>query len=903
MTDINEARGRGTLARAPRRTIPPRWNAGVWWIQLTFSVSAALAWPGAPGWAGPDTAGGPMQEMPGANSSQVPAPVPLLDQDGPSSTRAGAGSLESTIRLLFEQAAFWRGQGRQDQAAASLSRLLELDSNNSDALGMQAEIQADQGDVAGAQGTLRRLRAVRRDDPRILSVERTLRSGPIDPAQLAEARRLAQEGRKSEALALYRQFLNGDVPPPELDIEYYMLLSGVDAAGWEKARTAIAAMIAHNPQDLSLQLAYAKLLTYREATRADGIDRLQQLAQRPAIARTTRIAWRDALLWQGPDARTRDQLEAYLRDNPTDPALEAKREEIRASLPDDGLFARMRGWEAVDAHKMSVAEREFEAALAIHPDDAEAMIALATIRREQHRIAEADRLIDQAFAIAPDRRADFLVTLGGYAQSTAKSDVEGNDPVRNQYVQVGRLVDQGKYEQAEQLLRRLMGRHPNAGNYMQLGDIQARAGHLPAAEASFRQAVKMNPRSADAVLGLATVLGRAGNDQEAEALYTQARELYARAGNRVGLQALNRSRANQLSLQARRIEDPAAQISLYRDAIALDPGNPWTRLELAHALVKQGQNAEARQVMSDVTTGKSPSVEALQAGVIFAEERGDAQEMARLIDLLPARARTPHMLAAQDRLAVLAEIQQIPRNKPRAESRSRLLALAAHPDPMGYRVTEIGHALTRMNERAAVVQAVKAGLASTKPPTTEQRIAYSSTLLEAGQTQEAEAMLAGVDPQTPSAQQRTALRRLTDGLAIQQADRLNQQSRPADAYDVLAPRLAEEPHDAGLDMALARLYQNNGKASEALAISTAVLEREKDDIDVRRTVIYAAMAAGELRRADRLATEGLSLFKNDPRAYMIAADVAKARGENGRALRHLQTARELRLQQLRTDQQ
>jgi tetratricopeptide (TPR) repeat protein len=807
----------------------------------------------------------------------------------------------------MEQALFWRSQNRPDEAAASLQRWLELEPNNPDALAMQAQIQAERGDVAGAQASLRRLRAIRPNNPIIPFVEQTLRAGPIDQTELTEARRLSQQGHKTEALALYRHLFNGDIPPPEFAVEYYMLLSGIDAAGWQKARAAIAAMVAASPQDLGLQLTYAKLLTYREATRAEGIDRLQQLARQPGVASSARAAWHDALLWQAPDAQTRDQIDAYLHDNPTDSALDAKREEVLASLPDEGALGRMRGWIALDAHDIATAEREFEAALALHPDDADAMITLAVIRRRQHRIADADHLIDQAFAIAPDRREDFLAILGGYAQSYIKTNQGGgnaanNRAVSNQYAQVRRLADQSRYDEAERLLRRLMGSHPAAGDYVGLGGIQARAGHLAEAEDSFRRARQMNPHSADAAAGLAGVLAQQGHDQEADALYAEAQELYTKAGNRAGSQALNSARASQLSRQAENLEDPVAQIKMYRDAVAIEPGNPWTRLALARVLQKQGQTSEAQQAMAEVTAGDHPTVDAIQAGIIFAQGADDLPQAARLIDRLPPRARTPQMLEVQDRLAIHEDVRRISQNRSRAAVRSQLLALAAHPDPTGIRGAEIGHALVRMDDNASVRQAVNAALASTASPTAQQRLAYCGALLEAGQSQDAKAMIASLDTKSLTTQQRASLGQMMNGIAVQQADKLNQQGHPADAYDVLAPRLEEDPQNANLSMALSRLYQANGKAKEALAVDEELLERDPNNLDVRRAAAYAAIAAGDLHRADQLAAEGLQLFPKDPRAYMMSADVAKAHGNSGRALRDLQTARELRLQQLRGEQ-
>ena len=67
---------------------------------------------------------------------------------------------------------------------------------------------------------------------------------------------------------------------------------------------------------------------------------------------------------------------------------------------------------------------------------------------------------------------------------------------------------------------------------------------------------------------------------------------------------------------------------------------------------------------------------------------------------------------------------------------------------------------------------------------------------------------------------------------------------------------------------------------------------------MRRSLVGAAIAAGEYGRADQVAEESAQIYPNDPRTYVMSAELARARGNKGRALRDLRTARELRLQQL-----
>jgi tetratricopeptide (TPR) repeat protein len=508
-------------------------------------------------------------------------------------------------------------------------------------------------------------------------------------------------------------------------------------------------------------------------------------------------------------------------------------------------------------------------------------------------------LVAHAIAAAPDRRDEFLKDVGDDVKYTTTG---AGASVVAEYAQVARLAKAGSYDKAERLLRRLVGRKGTAGDYAQLGDIQARAGRLAEAEASYRHAIALNPRYANAAAGLAALLTREGHAQEAATLYAEAETLYTKSGNRAGLRSLRGGRAELLRADAKALTDPVAQIALYRSAIAMDPDAPWLRLEFAEVLRGQRQDAEARQVMADVGAGEHPSSEALQAAIYFAQETGDTGRAGQLIARLPSRDRTPQIEESQEALTVRASVRQLARSGNDAAVKERLLAIAGHPDPTGIRGYEVGHALLRMHDTRDAKAAVATALAETPAPTPQQRLAYSGVLLEARLSVDAKAMLAGVDRQDLPKSQQKSFDEVMNGVAIQQSDALNKQGRTADAYDHLQPRLAAEPRQPDLNLALARLYQTYGKPREALAIDEAVLRHDPSNPDVRRAVVDAAINRGELSRADRIVTDALRDSPKDYRTYLMAADLDQARGYDGRALKDLQIARQLRQQQIATQQ-
>jgi tetratricopeptide (TPR) repeat protein len=882
--------GVGTLGLRPARTQP---------LPLTLQSPTQ---PGAP--APPVSANNPLRLPSGPESAPSPQAAPAaaapaaagVANTAPVAPSAGDGA----IATLKEAAQFW-AEKLPSAAMSAWERILAIAPGDTDALAESARLEFRLNHRGEAKAYRDKLRQVAPNDPRLAELEIEANRTDADVAALADARRLAQAGHNDQAVKLYQQVIRGGPVPLDLAIEYYTALAATSPEGLQQANDAFGQLAAASPNDLHLQLAYAQYLSFHESTRADGIDRLHQLSHDPSVGPAARSAWRQALLWQGPDFQARDQLETYLKENPTDPELEAKREEYKASLPDDGTMARLRGYEAIAAKDLKLAEKEFKSALAFNADDPDSLIMLAAVYRLEKRVAESKPLIDRAIALAPDRRDEFLKDVGGDVKYTYTSRNSGY-AIRAEYAEVTRLANAGQYDKAEHLLRRLMGRGGNAGTTLMLADIQARAGRLADAEASYRRAMAMNARNPAAAVGLAALLTREGHTQEAETLYAEAEASYARSGNHAALQTLRRGRAEVMGANAKALTDPLAQISLYRSAVAMDPDDPWLRLEFAQALRKQGQDAEARQVMADVGAGSRASPQALQAALYFAQESGDTQRASQLIARLPSHDLTQQMRETQEYLTVRESVRQIARGGDDAAVRQRLLAIAAQPDPSGVRGSEVGHAFVRMHDMQDAKTAVATALANTPSPTPQQRLAYSGVFLEARLTGDARTVLAGVDRKDLPASQRRSYDEVMNGVAIQQSDELNQQGRQADAYDYLQPRLAAEPQQPDLNLALARLYQANGKQREALAIDEAVLRREPSNADVRRAVVDNAIARGELSRADGIVTQALRDAPKDYRTYLMAADLDQARGYAGRALKDLQTARQLRQQQIATQQ-
>ena len=830
-------------------------------------------------------------------ASATVIPVAMARAQAPASPTTQSSTADA-IRVLLDQANYWRSKDQPQRADEALGRVLALDPRNPDALAAQAQAAAERGNQQVAMAALAKLQAARPDDPRIESIQQVLRAGPLDNGALSEARRLAQAGKPNDAIAAYRRAFKGNTPPPSLAAEYYQTLASTDG-NWDAARDGLAAQVRTNPQDLRTQLAYAQALTYHEGTRADGIDRLAALSKLPSIGQQATTAWRQALLWSSDDDRTQGQLNAYLSQNPTDSDLDGKKTELTRTIPDPGIRSRLAGYNALEGKQTAEAEKDFNAAISYNANDVDSLAMLALIRKQQGRVPEAKRLIDRAVAIAPDRKEELLSAVGLDSAALASGNRAGGNEaggtgdgglaIRREYEQVGALTRRGEYAAAEAKLRHLMGSRPNLGNYLQLGDIQARAGKLAEAEASFRAVLRGQPRNVAALSGLGNVLTREGKADEAQ-------QVFARAGVSGGGQ----SRAAQLAEQAKTATDSAARIALLRSAIADAPADPWLRLELARNLLAQNQIADARQVMAPVTSAAKPTVDQLRAGIYFADNAQDWPLVTALADKLPPAARTPDMRTIAVRADVAVDVRDAKAQGSESAEAQRMVALAAKPDPTGARGTAFAQELIKAGDKPSAREVIRTALNASRPPSAAQRIAYGGMLIAAGYPRDAQVVTSGLQNDRLNPLERSSLAEVRDNAAVFSSDRLADRGNTADAYDQLAPRLAQDPENPDLNMALARLYEAHHQPGKAVAITEELLKRNPSSLNVRVAVIGAALAAGDTGRASDLAAKTKEEFSDDPQAWIASATVARAQGHSGAALADLRTARSLRSKQLDT---
>jgi tetratricopeptide (TPR) repeat protein len=760
---------------------------------------------------------------------------------------APSAPVDDALSVLLRQATYWRDQNNPPRAIEAAQRALSLSPNNPKALAIMAEVQASTGNITEAQQTLSLLQQTHPDAPEIHQAQQAVRVGAIDPNALSNARQLAQQGNDAQAVDAYRQLLGGGTAPPDsLAVEYYQTLGGTQG-GYQPSVAGLAGAVRRDPNNMRAQLAYAQALTYRQDSRLAGINRLAALSNNPSIGPQARQSWRQALGWLPSDPSSVAAIDAYKSRYPDDPgAATLLANALNPPNQPPGAENVSEGYDAFHRGDLTQAQQLFQQALAANPKDASATGGLGLVMLREGRASEATTLLNRAIALDPSHAANWRQALSGAA-------------VTNQF-----------------------GAAQSASN----------RGDLPRAEQAYRALLARQPGNAGIKLALAGVLAREGNQDEANTLLAQVEAS--------GGQLSDQARAQLLAQQAKGMPDAAGQIALYRSAVDANPSSPWLRLDLARALVKKGQPDEAQSVMSAVTDVSRPSAAAVQAGIIFANESGNSAEAVSLIERVPPRQRTADMRAALAQAQVQSQISaaEAMASSDPATARQQLMAIAAQRDPTGGRGLAVAQAFTALSDPADAAAAIATAAAANPTAGGAARLLWAQGLLSAGDTAGANGLLASIPADALTPDQASSLVSLRSGIAIRSSDKLNTAGRTADAYDQLAPALMRSPEDPALNSALARLYQTANDPRKALAINERILQNDPNNPDARRGAVAAAIQMGDYALASRFVNDNLIQSPNDPQNWILAADIAQARGLNGDALHDLRQARALRQQQL-----
>jgi len=852
--------------------------------------------------AAPPAVQGPVPPV-GSPSAALPAAGPSAAAASRTANRASA--------ILMDQATYWSAQGRPELAQQALERLLLVEPNNPEALAVAAEVAALNGDRAQAEAYAERVTQLAPGSAAATRAAGALRIASVDQAILSDARRLAQAGQREASIQRYREiFPDGNVP----DIyaaEYYQTYATVSLSNFLEARRAMEAVLGRNPENRPLQLAFAQMLATRETTRGEAIDILRQLAQSPDVAGGARAAWRQAILWQGPNTETLIQVEEYLRVFPGDPEILAKLEESRPRPLDRQSARRKEAYDALPQNPRE-AERLFSEAVAENPNDVDSIVGLGIVRRRERRDAEAKVLFDRAMEIAPERREEMLRAFGyvdrdgvpypepgsnagrvasgsrGPAQRGRDAGARSNQPGTGLSLRGWQAFQRGRLDEAQslgqQLARGTPAEQADAANL--LGQVAVRRNDFGTAELRFRESLSRRPGQADVQAALYGAMVQQGRLEEADR--------FARASGYRPSGDAQAARSEQLRGQAQRQEATDQRIETLRSAVAAQPTNVWASHDLARALKTVGQQSEARQVERDLI--RQGTRDATYASALLSEYDGRVGETVQRLEAIPSGSRTADMNTMLDRNRRQLEVRQLEvaaRGNPRSAAAQRLVALAGQPDATGSTQAEVIRIFNRLRQPENLEAARRAASGDSTPAPAKAAIA--AALVDAGREGAAEnlAQRAERDPRLAEDLRRTAT---AAPAGPRTAARPAGSGAGAAAEAVPATR---DPESWRAQLSLARVYARSDRGADATEVAEGVLRQNPDNVEARSVAGEIAVVRGQIGRAEQILSEGRTRRADELQMALLEARIARARDDQVRARRALEDAARLRGQQLR----
>ncbi|HTW54677.1 MAG TPA: tetratricopeptide repeat protein [Stellaceae bacterium] len=790
-------------------------------------------------------------------------------------------------QVLLEKANFWRLKDRPDLAAEALNQVLAIDPNNPDALFQYGMLSMQQNKPADAQRYLAKLQQVSPNDSHIADLQSAIRTGKIGSSDINEARRLAQSGQTEEAVQKYKEIFRGP-PPPGYGVEYYMTLAGTPE-GWDEARQGMERLVQASPNDPQLRLSLGEIYTYREQTRKQGIAILVQLSKNPIVGAQAVQAWKQTLSWLGGAPYARQAFQQYLAQYPNDTDVQQLLADLKNQPAGEG---GSQGYVDLKRGRLAEAEKEFRAELRANPNDAQALAGMGLLRQRQQRFGEARDYLERALKQAPEQRRSIGPALDSVIFWGRVDEAKRAAAAKN-------------YAQARAILGPLLA-HPRGdewGALMVLGDIETKAGQAAAAEGTYREVLRLRPGNPDAQMGLANALQAQNKTAELDQMKSRmgpaerARFEKAMASGGGGPAVKLREEAKAASANG----DNATADAKFQQAIALDPREPWIRLDYARFLAGENNMQKAYAVVDPRASGDTPI--SIMVAAMFDVQQDHWVRALDLINSIPPAQRTEDIKNFRDRIYVRGTIErakQMAKSGDIAGAKAVLVRLYTDPEVQTDEKRQAPFVIMKdLNDPDTAIEITRAVYAKGGPQSVKAGADYAMLLmLKGGHDDEAAQVLAQITASgLVNSSNREDLTPVYITLAVREADKLRDRGDYAGAWDKISQYLNDNPDNTDLLLCAGRIYASGGRSTEAMEEFKKAYDQDSDNMQVLRGVISGAILAHEYSAANDYIKKGMQADPQNPWLYYLQAQVDQAEGLNGAAIEALRQARTLNLQQ------
>jgi len=428
----------------------------------------------------------------------------LALQVGLAQNRSAAGTADGSRSALAEKAHALESRGRPDMAVQLWQQILLSSPNNPEALAGLAKDYKLMGTADKANEALDRLRKANPNDPNIARIE-ALSSTKTQSDQLRTAGELARQGRPDDAMRIYRQ-LYGDRPPEgEIAVAYFQTLFAT-ATGKAAAIAGMRSLADHNPGDSRYAVALGTMLTYDARTRPEGV-RILEAHPQDADAQA---ALRQALMWDSANPASAAELRQYLKAHPLDSevATNLKTNESKLARMNSGIArtpAERAAFAALNAHRLDEAQTRFAELLQKDPGNGRADAGMGFLRMQQQNFAGAISFLDQA-------------EQNGY-KARSVEDALATSRFWYTMLEATQAFDENRFDLAAAKFKAALVLNPRSPEALNgLAGLLTKEQQYPAAAGVYEQLVKIHPDNLSGWRGLFLAYARDNRNQKALAV-------------------------------------------------------------------------------------------------------------------------------------------------------------------------------------------------------------------------------------------------------------------------------------------------------------------------------------------------------------------------------------------------
>jgi cellulose synthase operon protein C len=833
-------------------------------------------------------------------------------------------------RALLAKAQTLAAGGHLDMAVQTWKQVLLADPSSREALLGVAKADMKLGKSDEAKRYLDLFRAAG-GDPSEISKVAAMPNVESQSVRLAEAGRLAQDGKYDDAMRIYRDLFGATPPAGDYALAYYDTEAAIPADR-PHAIDGLRRLAKQFPADSRYEVTLARILTYDPKTRPEGIAILQRYDSVPAALG----ALKQAEAWNA---------KALTAATPTATAPAAPHP---ANAPaGDPLEAS--AYRALNSGRLDEASQQFQTLLAKKPNNPRALSGMGYVCMKQQNFGEAADYLERARA-AGAGGLDAAISTSHFWEKMGQA----GDALRSGDSQVaieGYRAALSLKPSSPEALEGLAGALMQAGNTAEAVDTYERVVRAaPERAAAWRGLFLAQSTAGDAQAALATgdrmpKAVRAQLSSDPEYLHTLAQDdlVVGRKAeaDRVIAQALALPFPNQgrdlpldkqmqyaaLLMTAKRYE-PALQ--LYAQVVQEDPENTgaWRALIAAQHQLQRDDEALA-------TVGRMPQAVYNQAqndpgflvliGSIYQTRHAwdRAQKyFERALSIAPPpqpgiQLQLADIYAAEgDQQKAYAiyrrELDQNPESLPAwrgllntlhqsNRDREALRQIASMPESVRLRLEQDPGFLQTLasiqsatgQNQAAIKTFTQLSRIYTDRNTDEPvdvQIQYGWVLLKAGDDQRLYALVSNLSnaPDLTDDQQ-VDFNRLWASWSVRRANSALAAGDQRRAVAILDAAAQAFPKNAEVYSALAGVYLKAGQPKQAVAIY-ASLDMSHATLPQYQGAIGAALAARDMKQAETWLEAALDKYKDDPAILKMAAQYEQARGNSERAAAYYRAA-------------